>query len=43
MPISNEEWNAGRIWETLEARILTFLRQNQKPFNIAEIINGLGY
>jgi len=43
MPISNEEWNAGRTWETLEARILTFLKRNQKPFNITEIISSLGY
>ena len=43
MPISDEEWKAGRAMETLEANILAFLKQNQKPFNILEIISGLGY
>lgn len=43
MSISNEEWNAGRTWETLEARILIFLKQSKKPFDITEIMNGLGY
>jgi len=43
MPITNEEWNMGRTRETLEAQILTILKQNQKPFDITEIMNGLGY
>ena len=43
MPISDEEWKAGKTMGTLEANILAFLKQNQKPFNIAEIISGLGY
>lgn len=43
MPISNEEWKAGRTLDTLEAQILAFLKQNKKPFNITEIMSGLGY
>jgi hypothetical protein len=43
LSISNEEWNAGRTRETLEAHILTFLRQNQRAFDIIGIMNGLGY
>ena len=43
MPISDEEWKTGRTMGTLEANILAFLEQDQKPFNIAEIISGLGY
>ena len=44
MPISKDEWDAGRTWETLEARILTFLRQNKnKGFNTVEIAHGMGY
>jgi hypothetical protein len=43
MPISNEEWNDGRTRETIEGQILAFLRQNPKPFNLTDIIYGLGY
>ena len=44
MPVDKNEWDAGRKWETLEARILTFLRKNpRKGFKITEIYHGLGY
>lgn len=44
MPISNEEWDAGRTSETLEGQILNFLNKNsEKAFNLIEIILGLGY
>ncbi|MGD8544928.1 MAG: hypothetical protein PVH12_02030 [Candidatus Bathyarchaeota archaeon] len=44
MPIGKEEWNAGRNWESLEARVLTFLKRNQdKAFNVLEITQGIGY
>ena len=43
MPISNEEWNSGRTGDTIEAQILTFLKQNQKPFTSVEVMTGLGY
>lgn len=43
MSITNEEWNAGRTWEALEAQILTYLQKNQKPFNISAIVKGIGY
>jgi len=43
MSITNEEWNMGRTRETLEARVLTFLRQNKRPFDITQIMNGLGF
>ena len=43
MPLSNEEWDSGRTADTLEGRILKFLRMNLKPFSLGEIINGLGY
>jgi hypothetical protein len=43
MSISNEEWNAGRTNTTIEARIVAFLKQNNKPFTFWGIISGLGY
>lgn len=43
MSISNEEWDAGRTRDTLEGQILTFLRQNKRPFSLVGIMNGLGY
>jgi predicted AAA+ superfamily ATPase len=43
MPLSNEEWDSGRTADTLEGRILKFLKINMKPFSLGEIINGLGY
>jgi hypothetical protein len=43
MSISNEEWNAGRTLDTIEARILTVLKLCQTPLNIGGIANGLGY
>ncbi len=43
MAISNEEWNEGRTRETIEAQILTFLKQNQKPYTLTGIMYGLGY
>ena len=43
-PISKDEWDSGRKWETPEARILLFLRKNRdKAFTLAEIIQGIGY
>jgi len=43
MPLSNEEWDSGRTADTLEGRILKFLKINVKPFSLGEIISGLGY
>ena len=44
MPVDKDEWDAGRKWETLEARILTFLENNpDKGFTANEIYQGLGY
>lgn len=44
MPVDKNEWDAGRKWETLEARILKFLRDNRdKAFNDMEILSGVGY
>ncbi len=41
--ISNEEWNAGRTLDTMEARILSVLKTQQAPLNINGIADGLGY
>ncbi len=41
--ISNEEWNAGRTLDTIEARIIAILKTEQKPLNIDRIVSGLGY
>lgn len=44
MPVDKDEWDAGRKGETLEARILTYLRNNRdKGFTYREIFSGLGY
>jgi len=43
MPITNEEWKEGRTWLTLESQILAFLKKNQKPCNMNDIVYGLGY
>ena len=44
MPVGKDEWNAGRKWETLQVRILAFLKTNRdKGFSANEIHNGLGY
>ena len=43
MPISNEEWDSGRTRDTLEAQVLTFLKQNKIPFSLVGIMSGLGY
>ena len=44
MPVSKDEWNAGRKWETLQLRILTFSKTNRdKGFKDNEIYHGLGY
>ena len=44
MPVGKDEWNAGRKWETLQVRILAFLKTNRdKGFSADEIHNGLGY
>jgi len=44
MPVGKDEWNAGRKWETLQVRILAFLKTNRdKGFSADEIYNGLGY
>ena len=44
MPVSKDEWTAGIRWETLQLRILTFLKTNRdKGFNDNEIYHGLGY
>jgi len=44
MPIGKDEWDAGRTYETVEAKILTFLRKNRnKGLTLTEIFQGLGY
>jgi len=44
MPVGKDEWNAGRKWETVQVRILAFLKTNRdKGFTADEIHNGLGY
>jgi len=44
MPKSKDEFEAGRSWDTIEAQIQLFLRNNwDKAFNISEIAQGLGY
>jgi len=44
MPVGKDEWNAGREWETIQVRILAFLKTNRdKGFTADEIHNGLGY
>lgn len=44
MPITIDEWNNGRKWDTLEARILTVLRSKRdKALTTIEIIAGIGY
>ena len=44
MPVGKDEWNAGRTWDTLQLRILTFLKDNRdKGFKDNEIYHGLGY
>jgi len=44
MPVGMDKWNAGRKWETLQARILAFLKTNpEQGFSDNEIYNGLGY
>jgi len=44
MPVCKDKWNAGRTWETLQLRILTFLKDNaDKGFSDEEIYHGLGY
>jgi len=44
VPIEKEEWDAGRTWETDEARVLAFLTKNRgKAFTSSEIVHGLGY
>ncbi len=43
MSISNYEWKAGITTVTIEERILTFLKQNDKPFNFLGIMKGIGY
>lgn len=43
MPVDKEEWEAGRTWETMEGKIVKFLKENRdKGFTQAEIFNGLG-
>jgi hypothetical protein len=41
--ITNEEWNAGRTLDTIEARIIAVLKTEQKPLSIDRIMSGLGY
>lgn len=44
MPISKDEWAAGRTWETFEGQILSFLTKNRaRAFTTVEIMNNLGY
>lgn len=44
MPISKDEWNAGRKLETPESRVLLFLRnKREQAFTLGEIARGIGY
>ena len=44
MPVGKDKWNAGRTWDTLQLRILTFLKANRdEGFSDEEIYHGLGY
>ncbi len=44
MPISKDEWNLGRSWDTLEGQIQLYLNANRdKAFTISEIMYALGY
>jgi hypothetical protein len=44
MPINKDEWNKGRKLETIEVRIIRFLKSNRdKGFSAEEIHNALGY
>ena len=44
MPISRDEWNSGRTWETDEAKILRFLDEHKdSAFTDVEIFTGVGY
>ena len=44
MPVGKDEWNTGRKWETIQVRILAFLKTHRdKGFTADEIHNGLGY
>ena len=44
MPVGKDKWNAGRKWETMQVRILAFLKTNRdKGFSDDEIYRGLGY
>ncbi len=43
MSISNDEWKAGVTTVTIEERILTFLKQNDKAFTFLGIMKGIGY
>ena len=44
MPVSQDKWNSGRTWNTLQVRILTFLKDNRdNGFSDEEIYHGLGY
>jgi len=43
MSISNDEWEDGRSYETVEGKIMDFLRKNNQPYNQTEICNALGY
>jgi len=43
MPISNEEWDKGRTADTIEGKILAFLKRNEYPVNYGEIVSGTGY
>lgn len=42
MPIRKEEWNSGRKGDTIEARIVDFLKENSRSaFTQTEIVNAL--
>jgi len=44
MTVGKDKWNAGRTWETLQLRILNFLKDNRDTgFSDEEIYHGLGY
>lgn len=41
MPIDKQEWDEGRVKETLESRILTFLQKNKpKAYSKQEILQS---
>lgn len=44
MPISEVEFNAGRTWDTIEGKILSYLKSHRNSaFTLQEILFSIGY